>query len=93
VPQKQEIEAPTAAEITEKPNADPKKKKYLSWATLLARVFDIDILTCPDCQGKLKIVTAIMETGAIKRILGHLGLPDKPPNIAPSRFSPQFDFS
>jgi hypothetical protein len=43
-------------------------------------------------RGELKIVAAIVETGAIRKILGHLGLPDIPPLIAPARLSPQMSF-
>ncbi|MCC8997652.1 MAG: hypothetical protein LM517_11545 [Nitrosomonas sp.] len=42
---------------------------------LLKRVFDIDIEHCPHCGGTLKIIAAILESGAITKILDHLGLP------------------
>jgi len=38
-------------------------------------VFDIDIEHCPHCGGTLKIIAAILESGAITKILDHLGLP------------------
>ena len=47
---------------------------------------------CPKCGGDLKAIAAIMETGAIRKILTHLGLPDKPPEISPARLSPQMSF-
>jgi rRNA maturation endonuclease Nob1 len=30
----------------------------ISWARLLKRVFDIDMHTCPNCGGELKIIAA-----------------------------------
>jgi hypothetical protein len=64
----------------------------MRWAELLARAFAINLKNCPHCPGELKIVAAIVETGAIRMILGHLGLPDIPPLIAPARLSPQMSF-
>lgn len=53
--------------------------KRISWARLLKRVFDIDIEQCPHCGGTLKIIAAILESGAITKILDHLGLPARAP--------------
>ena len=41
----------------------------ISWARLLKRVFDIDIEHCPHCGGTLKIIAAILESGAITKFL------------------------
>lgn len=59
------------------------------WAELLARVFGLDLKTCPPCGSTLKIIAAILEPFAIQSILTCLGLPDKPPNLAPARSPPQ----
>ena len=45
-----------------------------SWALMLSRVFEIDVLDCPRCSGRLKIIAAIQERSVIDRILDHLGL-------------------
>ena len=54
------------------------------WAELLARVFGLDMQKCVDCGGPLKIVSAILEPTAVRTILTYLGLPDKPPELAPA---------
>ena len=55
-----------------------------SWAQLLKRVFSIDMERCPVCQqGRLRIITAIMEARVIQKILRHLNLAVDPPPIAP----------
>jgi len=75
------------------PSTDlPKRTRRMSWAELLARVFAIDMGSCPRCSGEFKIVAAILEAGAIRKILGHLGIPDIPPDIAPPRLPPQLNF-
>ena len=92
VPKKEEPQPPATAasvETTEK----SKRSKRRTWAELLARVFDIDVKKCSHCGGELKIIAAIIEVAAIRKILGHLGVPDKPPDIAPARLPTQLSFA
>ena len=63
----------------------------ISWARLLKRVFDIDIEHCPHCGGTLKIIAAILESGAITKILNHLGLPARAPPRAPAQIFDPFE--
>ena len=44
----------------------------MSWAQRLKRVFAIDIESCPDCGGKLRVIASIEEPGLIAKILGHV---------------------
>jgi len=63
--------------------------KRISWARLLKRVFDIDIEHCPHCGEALKIIAAILESGAITKILDHLGLSSRtPPRASALIFDP-----
>jgi hypothetical protein len=57
----------------------------LDWARLLRRTFDIDILECPRCHGRLRVLAVISEREPVHRILAHLGLPTEPPPIATAR--------
>ena len=57
----------------------------LSWCQLLARVFAIDISECPACQGRMKIIAALTEPASIQAYLDGVGLPARPPPIAPPR--------
>ncbi len=64
-----------------------KKQPYrLSWAKLLKRVFAIDMEKCRHCGGELKVIAAIMDTITIEKILIHIGLPHKPPDIGRARY-------
>ena len=60
-----------------------------SWAELMRRVFEIDVLTCSHCGGPRKLLAAIFDPGAIQRILAHLGLPGEPPAMAKARAPPE----
>ena len=63
-----------------------------SWAELLRRTMGIDVLTCPSCQGRMRLIALIKEKTAIDRILRHLGLPTEVPQTRPARAPPQLDF-
>jgi len=59
----------------------------LSRATLLNRVFEIDMERCPNCGGELKVIAAILERPVIEKSLTHLGLQARAPPCAPARGS------
>jgi hypothetical protein len=63
----------------------------LPWADLLRRVFLVDALECPRCHGRMRVVAAVTEPGAIERILRHLGEHSTPPSIAGPRAPPSDD--
>ena len=62
-----------------------------TWAELMWRGLDIDVLQCPDCGGRLRFVAAILLSSAIRRILRLLGLPSDPVELAPARAPPELD--
>jgi hypothetical protein len=55
-----------------------------SWAQLMMRVYAIDVLSCPRCGGRMRILCAINSPTAIQKILVYLGLPTRAPPIAPA---------
>jgi hypothetical protein len=93
VPKKEEVSEPPAAGLESETSGAPKKSRRIGWAELLARVFQIDMKHCPACSSEnFKPVAAILETSVIRKILTHLKLPDKPPDIAPARLPRQMSF-
>ena len=52
----------------------PNKAFRKSWARLIQKVYEVDPLLCPKCQGQMKIISFIEEQAVIKQILQHLGL-------------------
>ena len=54
----------------------------------MQRSFGFDMLACPSCAGRLKLVALIQDGAVIQRILHHLGLPDVVPEMRPSRAPP-----
>ena len=57
----------------------------VDWATLLRRNFDVDVLQCPKCHGRLRVIAVITERDAVNRILTHLGRPTAAPPLARAR--------
>src|SRR5476649_1006303 len=65
-----QIVPPQAADQANPPKTTPERpKRAKRWAELLARVFGIDMSTCPDCGGPFKIIAAILDPHAITSIL------------------------
>ena len=61
------------------------------WADLMRRTFGFDVLTCPQCGGRLRLVALINEAAVVQRILRHLGLPTEVPEARPGRAPPLCD--
>jgi hypothetical protein len=52
------------------------KPRYWTWAALMRRAFDLDVLRCPRCAGQMELLATIDDPAVIARILAHLGLPE-----------------
>ena len=52
-----------------------------SWAALMARVFEVDVLECPECKGRLRILAAIHPPENTRKILECLHLPTRAPPV------------
>lgn len=61
------------------------------WAALMQRTFGFDVLACPRCGGRLRLVALIEEAAVIGRILRHLRLPVEIPPPRPARAPPMGD--
>ena len=49
------------------------------------RSFAVDVLDCPECGGRLRLLATITQRDVIERILTHLGLPTDPVVPEPAR--------
>ena len=57
----------------------------VDWQTLMRRTFGFDVTVCPNCHGRMRVLSAITDAAAAKRILDHLGIPSEVPEVAPAR--------
>jgi len=56
-----------------------------NWARLIQKIYEVDPLCCPRCQGSMRVIAFIEDEDVIKKILKHLGLWDikrKPSPVA-----------
>jgi hypothetical protein len=58
------------------------------WADLMRRTFGLDVLGCPRCGGRLRLIALIDHPRVVERILRHLGLPTDRPEPRPARAPP-----
>ena len=63
--------APVDASAHDEPRSPEQKRRAMSWAQRLKRVFSIDITTCAHCGGAVRIVASIEDPKAIRAILAH----------------------
>ncbi|WP_437962231.1 transposase [Sorangium sp. So ce119] len=68
----------------------PKRKPggYRPWAELLRRTFAIDVLECPTCKGRMKLVAMLTQPRSIARFLSALGEPTDVPARSHNRGPP-----
>jgi hypothetical protein len=75
------LEMPAALGIA---NAAKSSRRNYSWAALMMRVFQVDVLECENCGGRLRIIAAIHPPDTTRKILDCLGLPSRAPPLAPA---------
>ena len=70
-----------------KPLSSSKHGEARSWAELMRRAFELDVLAC-DCGGRRKLIAMIEDVHVARKILKHLKLPAEPPIFRPPRPPP-----
>ena len=72
-----------ASDMTRGPSA-----RGASWADLMRRAFEVDVLACQRCGGRLRLIALIEASAVARRILTHLALPADVPTPALARAPP-----
>ena len=67
----------------------PSRAGAYQWAELMRRTFELDVLACPRCGGRLRVVALVEHAAVVQRILRHLGLPAEVPEPRPARAPPR----
>jgi len=77
------------ADAAERPRpSGVSKPRHWTWANLMRRAFDFDVLACPRCGGRMSLIATIDDPRVIRKILAHLGLATEVPQLHPSRSPP-----
>jgi hypothetical protein len=78
--------------VPPKPTAEvperPRRGAYRPWAELLKRTFGFDVLTCPCCSGRMKLLALVTDPKSIARYLRGIGEPTDVPKRTPARGPP-----
>ena len=96
LPEFESMAAGQPADPVEAPQEPPRPPRHgppgtprrLSWAELMRRVFAVDVLKCPDCGGRMRILAALHDPDAVRAILESLGLPSRAPPNLPAQPTP-----
>ena len=79
---------PGPSPLTQPDDAQNGRRVHrVSWAKLLARVFQYDVM-CPCCSGRMKILTALIKPGSVRAYLDGVGLPSRAPGTSIQSHSP-----
>ncbi len=60
------------ARVADELSTPAERRASMTWAQRLKRVFNIDIETCSECAGAMKVIACIEAPVVIKQILDHL---------------------
>jgi len=55
------------------------KKSKASWAQLIRKVYETDVMTCPKCSSEMRVVAIITSELEVRKILRHLAKTGKSP--------------
>jgi hypothetical protein len=83
--------APPPPPSVSPPQPPPMRDRYLPWAELMRRTFEVDVLVCPRCSGRMKILAAATDPDVIRFFLDSLGIPREDVTPAPARPPPDSD--
>jgi Putative transposase len=64
------------------------RTRYIAWAVMMKRTWGFDVLRCPTCARKMRVVATLTQPDVVRKILAHLGVRSTPLPRAPARDPP-----
>ncbi len=61
------------------------------WAILLAWIYNLFPLLCPECGAEMRVIAVIQDKPVIKKILESVSEPTEPPAFSPAHGPPGWD--
>ena len=80
--------SPAQAAASDEPDRPDHAAGYRPWAELLARTYAVDVLSCPTCQGRMKLLALVKNPAIIARTLAAAGEATEVPQRSPGRGPP-----
>jgi hypothetical protein len=84
---------PEEATVAAEPETPKRAGGYRPWAELLARTFAVDVLACPRCEGRMKLLAMVTDPASIARYLVAVGEETEVPRRSPNRGPPYWKSS
>ena len=83
---------PAAPGVSKLQGKAPGTPRSWAWAALMRRAFELDVLACPRCGGRLRVIATIEDPRVIRQLLAHFGLPTviPSPRAPPARAADLF---
>lgn len=75
--------------IVPTPKRKATRKEDSSWAALMKHSFGLDVLGCPKCKARLRLVAVILARSEVKRLLQHLNIWSDPIPVRRARDPPE----
>ncbi len=66
----------------------PRPPRHWRWADLMRRAFAIDVLACPQCGNRMRLLATIEDPRVVEQLLTHLGLPSERVRADPAHAPP-----
>ncbi len=85
------VPTPVASGGTRVEDGEPmckRKGRYRPWAELMMRALKLDVLECPRCRGRMKLLSLVTDVAEAGRFARKLGDPPALPPRAPARGPP-----
>jgi len=76
------------AQAAEDAKTPKRPGNYRPWAELLKRTFGVDVFSCPNCKGRMKLIAMVTEPKSVERYLARIGELTHVPGRSPSRGPP-----
>jgi hypothetical protein len=69
-----------------RPTREPLRcgRRWIPWAELMRRVFDVDVLECPGCGSRMVVLDVVLPPDATRELLDSLQLPARAPPLEPA---------
>ena len=68
-----------------RPKRELTEEERFTWASMLRRIYSIDLTICPDCQGRLRLRRKVLDPAEAKKTIEAMGLSIRAPPTKPSR--------
>jgi hypothetical protein len=79
---------PPPADAAAPGHPETHRCRYRPWAELMKRTFAVDVIACPRCAGRMRLLALVKDKDSVSRFLAGIGEPTLPPPLAPARAPP-----